>query len=155
MNDVLYIFDEPSVGLHPHDLTGIKKIFKGLRDKGNTVVIVDHDPELIGIADRIVDMGPGAGREGGRIVFEGSYQSLLESDTATGRALSDPGAVNDPVAPSHGFYAMDKVTAHNVREAHAKIPKHMLTVVTGVAGSGKSTLIKAGFMAQHDAMLLD
>ena len=155
LNDVLYIFDEPSVGLHPHDLTGIKKIFKGLRDKGNTVVIVDHDPELIAIADRIVDMGPGAGREGGRIVFEGSYQSLLESGTATGRALSDPGVVNEPVAPSHGFYAIDKVTAHNVREAHAKIPRHMLTVVTGVAGSGKSTLIKAGFMAQHDAMLLD
>ncbi|MCT6919358.1 MAG: excinuclease ABC subunit UvrA, partial [Bifidobacteriales bacterium] len=155
LNDVLYIFDEPSVGLHPHDLTGIKKIFKGLRDKGNTVVIVDHDPELIAIADHIVDMGPGAGREGGRIVFEGSYRSLLESGTATGRALSDPGVVNEPVAPSHGFYAIDKVTAHNVREAHAKIPRHMLTVVTGVAGSGKSTLIREGFMAQHDAMLLD
>ena len=155
LNDVLYIFDEPSVGLHPHDLTGIRKIFKGLRDKGNTVVIVDHDPELIAIADRIVDIGPGASKEGGRIVFKGSYQSLLESGTATGRALSDPGTVNEPAAPSQGFYAMDKVTAHNVREAHAKIPRHMLTVVTGVAGSGKSTLIKEGFMAQHDAILLD
>ena len=155
LNDVLYIFDEPSVGLHPHDLTGIKEIFKGLRNKGNTVVIVDHDPELIAIADHIVDMGPGAGREGGRIVFEGDYQSLLESETATGRALSDPGTVNEPAVPSQGFYAIDKVTAHNVREAHAKIPRHMLTVVTGVAGSGKSTLIKEGFMAQHDAILLD
>ena len=155
LNDLLYIFDEPSVGLHPHDLTGIAKIFKGLRDKGNTVVIVDHDPELITIADHIVDMGPGAGREGGRIVFEGSYQSLLESGTATGRALSDPGSVNEPAAPSQGFYAIDKVTAHNVREAHAKIPRHMLTVVTGVAGSGKSALIREVFMAQHDAILLD
>ena len=155
LNDLLYIFDEPSVGLHPHDLTGIAKIFKGLRDKGNTVVIVDHDPELIAIADRIVDMGPGAGKEGGRIVFEGSYQSLLESGTATGRALSDPGTVNEPAVPSQGFYAIDKVIAHNVREAHAKIPRHMLTVVTGVAGSGKSTLNKEGFMAQHDAILLD
>ena len=155
LNDVLYIFDEPSVGLHPRDLTGITKIFKGLRDKGNTVVIVDHDPELIAIADHIVDMGPGAGKEGGRIVFEGSYQSLLESGTATGRALSDPGTVNEPAVPSQGFYAIDKVTAHNVREAHAKIPRHMLTVVTGVAGSGKSTLIREGFMAQHDAILLD
>ena len=155
LNDVLYIFEEPSVGLHPRDLIGIKKIFKGLRDKGNTVVIVDHDPELIAIADHIVDMGPGAGKEGGRIVFEGSYQSLLESGTATGRALSDPGTVNEPAVPSQGFYAIDKVTAHNVREAHAKIPRHMLTVVTGVAGSGKSTLIREGFMAQHDAILLD
>lgn len=155
LNDVLYIFDEPSVGLHPCDLTGIRKILMGLRDKGNTVVIVDHDPELIAIADHIVDMGPGAGREGGQIVFEGSYQSLLESGTATGRALSDPGALNDPSAPSQGFYAIDKVTAHNVREARAKIPRHMLTAVTGVAGSGKSTLIKEGFMAQHDAILLD
>ena len=100
-------------------------------------------------------MGPGAGREGGQIVFEGSYQSLLESGTATGRALSDPGTVNEPAAPSHGIYAIDKVTAHNVKEARAKIPRHKLTVVTGVAGSGKSTLIKAGFMAQHDAILLD
>ena len=155
LNDVLYIFDEPSVGLHPRDLIGITKIFKGLRDKGNTVVIVDHDPELIAIADHIVDMGPGAGKEGGRIVFEGSYQSLLESGTATGRALSDPGTVNEPAVPSQGFYAIDKVTAHNVREARAKIPRHMLTVVTGVAGSGKSTLIREGFMAQHDAILLD
>ena len=155
LNDVLYIFDEPSVGLHPHDLTGIRKIFKGLRDKGNTVVIVDHDPELIAIADHIVDMGPGAGTEGGQIVFEGDHRSLLESGTATGRALSDPGIVNEPAAPAQGFYAIDKVTAHNVREARAKIPRHMLTVVTGVAGSGKSTLIKEGFMAQHDAILLD
>ena len=135
--------------MHPHDLTGIKKIFEGLRDKGNTVVIVDHDPELIAIADHIVDMGPGAGSEGGRIVFEGNYQSLLRSGTATGRALGDPGVVNEPSVPSHGFYTIDKVTAHNVREAHAKIPRQMLTVVTGVAGSGKSTLIKEGFMAQH------
>ena len=155
LNDVLYIFDEPSVGLHPHDLTGIKEIFKGLRNKGNTVVIVDHDPELIAIADHIVDMGPGAGREGGRIVFEGDYQSLLESGTTTGRALSDLGVVSEPAAPAQGFYAIDKVTAHNVREARAKIPRHMLTVVTGVAGSGKSTLIREGFMAQHDAILLD
>ncbi|WP_445337991.1 ATP-binding cassette domain-containing protein [Bifidobacterium sp. ESL0822] len=155
LNDVLCIFDEPSVGLHPHDLTGIKKIFEGLRDKGNTVVIVDHDPELIAIADHIVDMGPGAGSEGGRIVFEGNYQSLLRSGTATGRALADPGVVNEPSVPLHGFYTIDKVTAHNVREVHAKIPRQMLTVVTGVAGSGKSTLIREGFMAQHDAILLD
>ena len=126
-----------------------------MRDKGNTVVIVDHDPELIAIADHIVDMGPGAGTEGGQIVFEGDHRSLLESGTATGRALSDPGIVNEPAAPAQGFYAIDKVTAHNVREARAKIPRHMLTVMTGVAGSGKSTLIKEGFMAQHDAILLD
>ncbi|WP_416517608.1 ATP-binding cassette domain-containing protein [Bifidobacterium asteroides] len=102
-----------------------------MRDRGNTVVIVDHDPELIAIADHIVDMGPGAGSEGGRIVFEGNYQSLLRSGTATGRALADPGVVNEPSVPSHGFYTIDKVTAHNVREAHAKIPRQMLTVVTG------------------------
>lgn len=161
LSDVLYIFDEPSVGLHPHDLIGVKTIFTGLRDKGNTVVIVDHDPDVIAIADKVIDLGPGAGSDGGEVVFAGSYHELLSSETATARALRHPGTLRS--APDDGARQHDSshsfdistFSARNLHNVAVSIPKDCLCTVTGVAGSGKSTLLTEGFMKQHRAVMLD
>lgn len=154
--DVLYIFDEPSVGLHPEDLQGMTTIIKGLKSKGNTVVLVDHDPDIIKIADHIIDIGKGAGINGGNITFEGTYQGLLESNTLTGKALSRSHSINTEKKKFSFYYSLEHVSLHNVTNASVKIPKNSLTVVTGVAGSVKSTLIRHLFKHKYpEATILD
>lgn len=149
LSDVLYIFDEPSVGLHPEDLIGISKIFIELRDKGNTVVLVDHDPDIIKIADHIIELGETAGANGGQIVFEGSYAELLKSDSLTARALMKAHKINPSKTKIGQFYTLENVSAFNVKQVSIKIPEGKMTVVTGVAGSGKSTLIRKLFARKY------
>lgn len=154
--DVLYIFDEPSVGLHPEDILGMTTIIEGLKSKGNTVVLVDHDPDIIKIADHIIDIGTGAGINGGRITFEGTYQGLLESNTLTGKTLSRSHSINTEKKIFSSYYALEHASLHNVIDASVKLPKNGLTVVTGVAGSGKSTLIRHLFKKKYpEATILD
>jgi excinuclease UvrABC ATPase subunit len=156
LSDVLYIFDEPSIGLHPEDIQRISKIIVGLRDKGNTVVLVDHDPDIIKIADHIIEVGPGAGVQGGTITFEGSYQELLQSNTITGKALTRKTKLNLEKPKFDSFYTLENASLHNVSNASVTIPRHALTVVTGVAGSGKSTLIRHLFKSKYpEASILD
>lgn len=149
LSDVLYIFDEPSVGLHPEDLKGIGEIFKRIRDKGNTVVLVDHDPDIIKMADHIIEIGPFAGSKGGDIVFEGNYKDLLKSNTLTAKALMRPYTINKAKQQFQEYYRLDNVSAFNVKHQSVKIPKNALTVVSGVAGSGKSTLIRNLFVKHY------
>ncbi|NMF06067.1 ATP-binding cassette domain-containing protein [Clostridium beijerinckii] len=154
--DVLYIFDEPSIGLHPHDITGINKIFKGLKEKGNTVIIVEHDPDVIKIADHIIDVGPGSGVNGGNITFQGTYRELLNSDTATGKALSKKHNMTTSNKEFCHFYELNNANMFNLKNISIKIPKNALTIVTGVAGSGKSTLITRLFRNKYtNSILLD
>ncbi|GGC76736.1 hypothetical protein GCM10011573_02940 [Enterococcus wangshanyuanii] len=156
LTDVLYIFDEPSIGLHPEDILRMSKIIIGLKKKGNTVVLVDHDPDIIKIADHVVDLGEYAGDKGGKITFEGTYQELLKSDTITGKSLSAINTINTEKKLFSTYYSLNKVSLHNVIEASVKIPKQSLTVVTGVAGSGKSTLIRQLFKQKYpEASILD
>ncbi|WP_200898501.1 ATP-binding cassette domain-containing protein [Gottschalkia purinilytica] len=156
LSDVLYIFDEPSVGLHPEDIVGINKIMKGLKHKGNTVILVDHDPDIIKIADYIINIGELAGANGGYVTFEGSYKELLTSDTITGKTLSRTHSLNQEKIEFTSFYTLNNVSLYNIKNASVKIPKNALTVVTGVAGSGKSTLIRYLFKEKYSqAKLLD
>lgn len=156
LSDVCYIFDEPSVGLHPQDLIGINKIFTKLRDQGNTVLLIDHDPDVIKIADNVIEMGPKAGKNGGQITFEGTYQNLLSSQTITGQALQTKHHLNERKIPFEKFYHLEHVHKYNVTDASIKIPQNALTVVTGVAGSGKSTLIRELFTQKyHQAVTFD
>lgn len=154
--DVLYIFDEPSVGLHPEDIQGMAAIIQGLKNKGNTVVLVDHDPDIIKIADHIIDVGKGAGVNGGKITFEGTYQELLASNTLTGKALSRSHSINSEKKKFAYYYSLEHVHLHNVIDASITIPKNSFTVITGVAGSGKSTLIRHLFKRKYpEATILD
>lgn len=156
LNDILYIFDEPSIGLHPHDIAGINKIFRGLKEKGNTVIIVEHDPDVIKIADHIIDMGPKSGVQGGEITFEGKYSKLLSSPTATGIALSKKHNIKASNRNFTHFYELNNAKMFNLKNLSVKIPKNALTVVTGVAGSGKSTLITRLFHNKYpNSILLD
>ncbi len=141
LTDLTYIFDEPSIGLHPHDISKINDLMKLLRDKGNSVLIVEHDPDIIKIADHIIDMGPGAGTHGGKIVYQGSLQGLKASGTLTGKYLAHrPELKPDPRLPK-GWLSIHNAALHNLKNISVEIPKGVMTVVTGVAGSGKSTLI--------------
>ncbi|ABX42348.1 ATP-binding cassette domain-containing protein [Lachnoclostridium phytofermentans] len=141
LTDLTYIFDEPSIGLHPHDISKINDLMKLLRDKGNTVLIVEHDPDMIKIADHVIDMGPGAGTRGGEIIYQGNLQGLKTSDTLTGNYLSyRPKLKIDPRSPK-GWLSIHNATLHNLKNLSVELPKGVMTVVTGVAGSGKSTLI--------------
>ncbi|MBC1376748.1 excinuclease ABC subunit UvrA [Listeria sp. FSL L7-1699] len=156
LSDVLYIFDEPSIGLHPEDVHGISKIIKGLKDKGNTVVLVDHDPDIIKMADHIIEIGQGAGDRGGTITFEGSYGELLKSNTVTGRVLSTKVNINPERKNFSGYYKLENASLHNVKKVSIRVPKQSLTVVTGLAGSGKSTLIRYLFKNRYpEASILD
>ncbi|MDF2910381.1 MAG: daunorubicin resistance protein DrrC [Sporolactobacillus laevolacticus] len=156
LSDVLYIFDEPSIGLHPQDLSGVIKMINGLKIKGNTVVLVDHDPDMIEIADYIINVGEHAGERGGKITFTGTYADLIRSRTITGNALAKPHTINKKKQPFSSFYTLDHVNLHNVRNASVSFPKRSLTVVTGVAGSGKSTLIRYLFTEKYpEAKILD
>ncbi|MBD2870019.1 ATP-binding cassette domain-containing protein [Paenibacillus arenilitoris] len=154
--DVTYIFDEPSVGLHPRDVHRLNELLQKLRDKGNTVIVVEHDPDVIKVADHIVDVGPHAGSRGGTIVYEGSYQGLLAADTLTGTHMKRPLELKQNCRKPSGKLSVKDATLHNLRNVSVDIPTGVLTVVTGVAGSGKSTLINEVFLGRHpDAIVID
>jgi excinuclease ABC A subunit len=154
--DVMYIFDEPSVGLHPRDVHRLNELLEKLRDAGNTVIVVEHDPDVIKAADHIVDVGPGAGTKGGTIMFEGSYQDLLKSDTLTGNHLKDTSPVKVDIRTPSGWLPIHDAHVNNLQHVNASIPIGVFTVVTGVAGSGKSSLINKVFLRQHpDAIVVD
>jgi excinuclease UvrABC ATPase subunit len=154
--DVMYVFDEPSVGLHPRDVHLLNELLGKLRDKGNTVLVVEHDRDVIAVADHIVDVGPGAGTAGGTIVFQGDYAGLLRSDTITGRHLSSQLSVKESVRAPKGKLAIRHAKANNLRDVSVDVPAGVLTIVTGVAGSGKSSLINDVFVPQHpDAVVVD
>ncbi|MDB1953397.1 ATP-binding cassette domain-containing protein [Clostridium tertium] len=154
--DLMYIFDEPSVGLHPRDVHKLNDLLIKLRDKGNTVIVVEHDPDVIKIADHIIDVGPRAGRYGGEIVYEGSYENLLISRTLTGNALNKALTIKENVREHKGYLEVVNGNRNNLENVSVTIPKGILTLVTGVAGSGKSTLIKYEFLKQNkDAVLID
>ncbi|MBJ6362614.1 ATP-binding cassette domain-containing protein [Paenibacillus sp. GCM10012307] len=154
--DVTYIFDEPSVGLHPRDVHRLNELLQKLRDKGNTVIVVEHDPDVIKVADHVIDVGPYAGSRGGTIVYEGSYQGLLEADTLTGTHMKRPLELKRDCRQPSGKLSTQNATLHNLQNVSVNIPTGVLTVVTGVAGSGKSTLINEVFLSQHsDAIVID
>jgi excinuclease UvrABC ATPase subunit len=154
--DVTYIFDEPSVGLHPRDVHRLNGLLQKLRDKGNTVIVVEHDPDVIKLADHIVDVGPHAGSRGGTIVYEGSFQGLLTAGTLTGTHMKRPLQLKHDCRQPSGKLSIKDATLHNLRNVSVDIPTGVLTVVTGVAGSGKSTLINEVFLSQHpDAIVID
>ena len=151
---MLYIFDEPSVGLHPRDVARINSIFTKLRDKGNTVLIIEHDPDVIKIADWVIEVGPGAGVHGGEIMFEGSYEQLLQSDCLMGKYLSKMTTINKkPRHPVH-FYQGEISNANNLKNEHLDIPQGLLTVLTGVAGSGKSTLVEHSLRSTYPEAIM-
>lgn len=156
LSDLMYIFDEPSIGLHPRDVHRLNELLVKLRDKGNTVLVVEHDPDVIQIADYIVDVGPLAGTKGGSIVYEGNYDELLTSGTLTGNALRKSLQIKKEPRKHKGYLEVNNCCLNNLRNVSTKIPKGVLTVVTGVAGSGKSTLMKHEFLRQNkDAILID
>jgi excinuclease UvrABC ATPase subunit len=156
LTEALYIFDEPTIGLHAHDVQRLNSTLTRLRDAGNTVLVVEHEPEVMAIADHIVDMGPGAGRDGGTVVFEGSFKDFKKSGTLTGRHLSRRQALKDKPRAGKGHLLVEHGTLNNLRNVTVKIPMGVLVVVTGVAGSGKSSLIR-GCLPRHypDAVYVD
>lgn len=147
--DVTYIFDEPSVGLHPRDVHRLNELLQKLRDKGNTIIVVEHDPDVIKIADHIVDVGPHAGAKGGQIMFEGTYEGLLESGTLTGRHLKQQLPVKNAVRPATGQLEITNASLHNLKNVSVAIPTGVMTAVTGIAGSGKSSLINQVFLQKY------
>jgi excinuclease UvrABC ATPase subunit len=154
--DVMYIFDEPSIGLHPRDVHRLNELLQKLRDKGNSVLVVEHDRDVIQTADHVVDVGPRAGRSGGEIVFEGSYQDLLKADTLTGQYLQRSLPMKDHVRPPAGVLSIKNARANNLKNVSVDIPVGVLTAITGVAGSGKSSLIEEVFLRQHpEAIVID
>jgi excinuclease UvrABC ATPase subunit len=154
--DVMYIFDEPSVGLHPRDVHRLNDLLKKLRDKGNTVIVVEHDPDVIKIADHIVDVGPHAGNRGGTIMYEGTYEGLLLSDTLTGKHMKHELPVKDRFRSAAGNLPVTNARVNNLHNVNVSLPKGVLTVVTGVAGSGKSSLIHHCFLKDYtDAVVID
>ncbi|WP_070001121.1 ATP-binding cassette domain-containing protein [Cellulosilyticum sp. I15G10I2] len=145
LNGLIYVFDEPSTGLHPHDVNKINDLLVKIRDKGNTVLIVEHDPDVIPIADHVVDVGPGAGSHGGTIMFSGAYKDFLKSSTLTAKCLVQESKVNQSGRIPQEFYRSTKSSLHNLKNISLNIPKGLFTVVTGVAGSGKSSLVNGVF----------
>ncbi|MFZ2114587.1 MAG: excinuclease ABC subunit UvrA [Solirubrobacteraceae bacterium] len=146
LTDVTYVFDEPTIGLHPHDIERMNELLLQLRDKGNTVLVVEHKPEAIAIAEHVVDLGPGAGTEGGEVVFEGSVEGLRASGTLTGRHLDDRASLKPSVRTPSGVLEVRGASTHNLRDVDVDIPLGVLVVVTGVAGSGKSSLIQGSIV---------
>ncbi len=155
LTDVTYVFDEPSIGLHPHDIERMNELLLQLRDKGNTVLVVEHKPEMIAIADHVVDLGPGAGTGGGTVCFEGSVAGLRDSGTITGRHLDDRAALKDSVRPSAGAMEIRGASTHNLKDVDVDIPLGLLCVVTGVAGSGKSSLIHGSIDGRDGVVVVD
>jgi excinuclease UvrABC ATPase subunit len=155
LTDVTYVFDEPTIGLHPHDVARMNELLCQLRDKGNTVLVVEHKPEAIAIADHVVDLGPRAGSEGGEIVFEGTVDELRRADTLTGRHLSDRVALKDEVRAPKGAIEVRGADRHNLRDVDVDIPLGVLVVVTGVAGSGKSSLVHGSVAGREGVVVVD
>jgi excinuclease UvrABC ATPase subunit len=153
--DVCYVFDEPSIGLHARDVHRLNELLISLRDKGNTVVVVEHDPDVIKIADCIVDVGPKAGKHGGTITYRGDYSGLLQSNTLTGQALSRTCQLNAQPRQATEFCVSSKSSLHNLKDISLRVPKGVFTCVTGVAGSGKSTLVNQVFAKQFDVVKVD
>ncbi|TDU06647.1 excinuclease ABC A subunit [Streptomyces sp. 846.5] len=146
LTDVTYVFDEPTIGLHPHDISRMNDLLLRLRDKGNTVLVVEHKPQTIAVADHVVDLGPGAGSGGGTVCFEGSVDGLRSSGTVTGRHFDDRAALKEKVRTPTGALEVRGATEHNLRDVDVDIPLGVLVVVTGVAGSGKSSLIQGSLV---------
>ncbi|PVD04706.1 excinuclease ABC subunit UvrA [Streptomyces sp. CS147] len=155
LTDVTYVFDEPTIGLHPHDIRRMNDLLLRLRDKGNTVLVVEHKPEAIAIADHVVDLGPGAGTAGGTVCFEGTLDGLRASDTVTGRHLDDRAVLKDEVRKPTGALEIRGATAHNLQDVDVDIPLGVLTVITGVAGSGKSSLVHGSIPAGENVISVD
>ena len=155
LTDMTYVFDEPTTGLHPHDIQRMNELLLLLRDKGNTVLVVEHKPEVIAIADHIVDLGPGAGRHGGRITYEGDVAGLRSSDTVTGRHVDHRARLKPTTRERTGAIAIRGANLHNLRDVDVDVPLGILTVITGVAGSGKSSLIHGSLPADADVVVVD
>ncbi|MDQ6799045.1 MAG: ATP-binding cassette domain-containing protein, partial [Actinomycetota bacterium] len=155
LTDVTYVFDEPTIGLHPHDIQRMNELLLQLRDKGNTVLVVEHKPETIAIADHVVDLGPGAGAGGGAICFEGSVEALRASGTVTGHHLDDRAALKEKVRAPTGVLEIRGAKVHNLHNVDVDIPLGVLVVVTGVAGSGKSSLIHGSVSGREGVMSVD
>ncbi|NLH70018.1 MAG: excinuclease ABC subunit UvrA [Brooklawnia sp.] len=155
LTDVTYVFDEPTIGLHPHDVQRMNELLVRLRDKGNTVLVVEHKPEVIEIADQIVDLGPGAGSGGGEVVFTGSVEGLRTADTVTGHHLGDRASLKTTVRKPKGTLEIRGATTNNLRNVDVDIPLGLLVVVTGVAGSGKTSLIHGSLGKRDDVVVID
>lgn len=149
LTDLLYIFDEPSIGLHPKDLQNIASVVKQIRDKGNTILIVEHDPDLIKVADWVIDMGPLSGKKGGEIIYEGNFKGLKNSKGKTGTYFAQTPLINHNPRQAKEYLEIENAHLHNLKNIYVKIPRNVLTVVTGVAGSGKSTLINKELLKTH------
>ncbi|MGN7186412.1 ATP-binding cassette domain-containing protein [Microbacterium enclense] len=155
LSDITYVFDEPTAGLHPHDIQRMNETLRQLRDKGNTVLVVEHKPEVIEIADHVVDLGPRAGRDGGTVQYEGDVAGLRASDTLTGRFLDHRAQLKGAVRRATGAMPIRGASQHNLRNVDVDVPRGVLTVVTGVAGSGKSSLIHGNLPAFDDVVVVD
>jgi excinuclease UvrABC ATPase subunit len=155
LTDVTYVFDEPTIGLHPHDIQRMNELLLRLRDKGNTVLVVEHKPEVIAIADHVIDLGPGAGTAGGEVVFEGTVDALRSSSTLTGRHLNDRASLKPSVRKPSGVMEVRGARTHNLKNVDVDIPLGVLVVVTGVAGSGKSSLIDGSVCGRDGVVTVD
>ena len=155
LTDVTYVFDEPTIGLHPHDVQRMNNLLLRLRDKGNTVLVVEHEPETIAIADHVVDLGPGAGTAGGTVCFEGTVEGLRASDTVTGRHLDDRATLKPTVRSASGVLQVRGARTHNLQDVDVDIPLGVLVVVTGVAGSGKSSLVGGSVSGREGVVSVD
>ncbi|MFI0371834.1 ATP-binding cassette domain-containing protein [Actinomadura sp. 1N219] len=155
LTDVTYVFDEPTIGLHPHDIQRMNELLQRLRDKGNTVLVVEHKPETIQIADHVVDLGPGAGTAGGAVCYEGTVADLRGSDTLTGRHLDDRAVLKESVRKPEGTLEIRGANAHNLQDVDVDVPLGVLCVVTGVAGSGKSSLINGSVSGRDGVVTVD
>ena len=155
LTDVTYVFDEPTVGLHPHDIQRMNGLLLRLRDKGNTVLVVEHKPQTIAIADHVVEIGPGAGTAGGEVVFEGTVEALRASETLTGRHLDDRAALKPSLRTASGTLEVRGATMHNLQDVDVDVPLGVLVVVTGVAGSGKSSLIHGSIAGRDGVVVVD
>jgi excinuclease UvrABC ATPase subunit len=155
LTDITYVFDEPTIGLHPHDIQRMNELLLRLRDKGNTVLVVEHKPEAIAIADHVIDLGPGAGSAGGEVVFEGALDGLRASGTLTGRHLDDRATLKPSVRRASGVLEVRGARANNLQDVDVDIPLGVLVVVTGVAGSGKSSLIHGSVSGRDGVVSID
>ena len=155
LTDVTYVFDEPTIGLHPHDVQRMNDLLLRLRDKGNTVLVVEHEPETIAIADHVVDLGPGAGTGGGKVCFEGTVEGLRASKTITGRHLDDRAGLNETVRTADGTLPIRGATTNNLKKVDVDVPLGVLVVVTGVAGSGKSSLVQGSLPTDAGVVSID